>query len=88
MLSKYYVNDLLLLRTNNIIFSPFRESPLVVFTHNLGFTLISFNNAPLKLNALLLRHAYGSMDEIRQPIQKHYTQQGLREVRNAEMTPL
>jgi hypothetical protein len=49
-------------------------------TRNLGFTLVSFENAPIRLNALTLRHAYGSMSDIQQPLQHHYTQQGLREV--------
>lgn len=55
-----------------------KETPLLEFCRNLGFTIVSFE-APLRLNALTLRHAFGSMSDIQQPLQKHYMQQGLRE---------
>jgi vacuolar protein sorting-associated protein 13A/C len=56
-----------------------KETPLLEFCRNLGFTLINCYEAPLRLNALTLRHAFGSMTDIQQPLQKHYMQQGLRE---------
>lgn len=55
------------------------ETPLMELTRNLGFTIGSFEKAPIRLNALTLRHAYGSMTDIQQPLQKHYMQQGIRE---------
>lgn len=56
-----------------------KETPLLELARNLGFTMVSFENAPLRLNALTLRHAFGSMSDIQQPLQKHYMQQGIRE---------
>lgn len=56
-----------------------KETPLLELARNLGFTLVSFENAPIRLNALTLRHAFGAMTDIQQPLQKHYMQQGIRE---------
>ena len=56
-----------------------KETPLLEFARNLGFTIVSVDSVPLRLNALTLRHAFGSMTDLLQPIQNHYIQQGLRE---------
>lgn len=55
------------------------ESDLVRFFRGLGFVVVSVNQAPLRLNALSLRHVFGSTDEILQPLKKHYIQQAIRE---------
>jgi len=83
--SRYYF-DLLMLNSLkvNLTFnlspsSNKKDTHLLRTAHNLGFTIVGFNNAPIRLNALLLRHVYGSKEDILNPMQKHYTQQALGE---------
>eukprot|EP01113_Clastostelium_recurvatum_P018490 TRINITY_DN217_c0_g3_i2.p1 TRINITY_DN217_c0_g3~~TRINITY_DN217_c0_g3_i2.p1 ORF type:complete len:4071 (-),score=1079.60 TRINITY_DN217_c0_g3_i2:73-12285(-) len=55
------------------------ETPVVRFFRGIGFVLGNIQNAPIHLHALTLRHVFGTSAEIAQPLQKHYTQEGLRE---------
>jgi len=55
------------------------DTDLVQFLRGLGFVVVSVQHSPLRLNALSLRHVFGTQDEILQPLKKHYMQQALRE---------
>ena len=55
------------------------SNPIAYIVRTLGVTLANIDNAPLKLNALVLENVFATQDELVGKIVHHYTMQGIRE---------
>jgi hypothetical protein len=49
--------------------------------HAMGTTLANIENAPLQLNALVLKHSFVRFDMLRKQVLAHYQAQALRQGR-------
>lgn len=56
------------------------NSPVFVLLKSLGVAFINIDNAPLRLNALILEHPFLTKDALTDRITKHYTKEGVKEV--------
>src|SRR5690606_15543567 len=50
-----------------------QKNPILLFLDGLGVTLVNIDEAPLKLNALILQHPFLSSNDLIDRIKKHYT---------------
>ncbi|EFA82683.1 vacuolar protein sorting-associated protein 13 family protein [Heterostelium album PN500] len=56
------------------------EAPMVRAFRRIGFVLVSFQQAHIFLNSFKLTHAFGTNDELLNPLFRHYLSEGLSEV--------
>lgn len=50
----------------------FQKNPVIIFLKTIGFAVANIDNAPLKLNALILQHPFMSRAALQDRIIKHY----------------
>lgn len=56
------------------------KNPLFLILNNIGITLANVDDAPLKLNSLILKHPFMTTDQLLDRIKKHYTTAVLSEI--------
>lgn len=56
------------------------NNALTILLDSIGITVSNVDNAPIKLNALILEHPFVSMNELIDRLKKHYTRAGIIEL--------